>query len=420
MYPPLPLKLVEVRGDEGIIETGGERYPVNLHFLDNVLPGDNILVQMGFGIQPSGLQKTTGSKNPSVINLRTEIENVLSGTEFTVLLTSGLQIANLRLHKILYSLPPYLHFVYGPGCPTCLTPAGYYRDVFQLAQKESVILVTFNDVMNMPTTEGTLQSLRMAGNDVRLVHSPYDVLRIAEWNPSREVVLAAVGYDIMTATVGVTLKEAVERDIKNVSFFLSLQKRDVLLRDFILHTSHPVDGVIFSAYDVAAAGINSYDFIVRELERACSCAGFTAEDVLGGVLDVIRQSKSKELVMQQGASCICSASGNPRIRSAINDVFMLSDARWATDEIVKQSRYMLRDTYRSFDAERKFNIQPDTSLTMPGCNSREIQLGLKIPSECPNFANGCTPAHPVGPGMLTTDGLCNSWYHSSIKVKNVF
>ncbi len=417
MYPSLPMRLVDIRGDEGIIDTGEDRYPIHLHFLDSVNVGDCVLVQLGFAVQLVERQSLSPKPNTTIAALRSEIEKQLAGSDFTVLLTSGTQIASLQLNGIRYTLPPNLHFAFGPGCPTCLTPVGYYRSVFELAQRESTIVVTFSDVVNMPTPGGTLHSLRMAGNDVRVVHSPYDVLRIAEWNPSKEVILAAVGYDIMAATVGITLKEAIHREIRNLSLFSSLHKRDVFLREYIFQSERTIDGVVCSPHDATVEGINSYKFIVQELNRAFSCVGFTAEEVLSGVVDIIRQVKTKKLTMHHGSECNCLKAGNTRLRSTINDVFTVSDNRWSSGKIAGQGKYILCEKFQDFDAIKKFDIQPDELLTMSGCSGRDIQLGLKLPLECPMFAKHCNPANPVGAAMISSDGLCHTWYHSSHKFK---
>lgn len=412
MHPYQPLKLVDIRGDQGIIQAGDEKYPILLHFLDSVGAGDYVHVRLGFAVQSFEPHSMSAKSDRTVVALRAEIEKLLAGSDFTVLLTSGTQIANLQLNGVRYTMPPNLSFVFGPGCPACQTPVGYYRSVFELAQRKSTIVVTSGDVVNMPTPEGTIHSLRLAGNDVRVVHSPYDVLRIAEWNPSKEIILAAVGYDIMAAAIGITLKEAVRRQIGNLSLFLSLYKRDVFLREYILQSKQPVDGVVCSPDDSLVGGVQTNAFIVRELERAYSCVGFSVEEVLSGIAETIRQVKTKNLQVHQGPGCSCFDSGNSRLRSAIDDVFIASDNQWPSGEIAARSKYILRREFRDFDAVEKFNIQPDEMLTMPGCSGADIQLGLKLPFECSMFATRCNPDNPVGAAMITSDGLCHTWYNS--------
>ncbi len=417
MYHPIPTRLVDIQGNIGYIDIGNNRYPVHLHFLDSAEVGDYILVQMGFAVQAIRQQDIAEKTHSSLIEIRSKIEQQLAEDDFTILLTSSTHIQNLHLNSIRYILPSSLHFLYGPGCPTCLTPVGYYQNIFHLAQKQSVILVTFSDVINMPTPGGTLHLLRQAGYDIRVVHSPYDVLRVAEWNPKKEVVFAAVGYDIMAAIVGVTINEAINRDIRNLSIFPSLQKREILLREFILRSNYHIDGVVCSTYDLPFAGADFYHFIVKELKRECCCTGFSAEEVLSGILDMIRHVRANDRPKHNGSYCTCPEIGNIQIISTINDVFIPADTRWSSGELIKNSKYVIRDEFNRFDAEKKFAILPDELLLMPGCSGREVQLGLKLPFDCSNFATQCHPGNPMGAGMLSSEGLCYTWYHSSYKFK---
>jgi hydrogenase expression/formation protein HypD len=416
MYPPLPLKLIDIRGEQGTIEAGNERYPVQLHFLDSPNIGEYVLVQMGFALQSVHSRYETGTEKPSLIEIRSEIETQLSGRDFTVLLTSGTQIANLQLNGIRYILPQNLLFAYGPTCAECITPVGYYRNVLGLAHHASVIVVTFNEIMNMPTPGGTLNSLRMAGSDVRVIHSPYDILRIAEWNPDKEIVLAAVGYDTVAAMVGITLEEALRRGLKNLSVYPSLHKHDIMVREYILlRPPSAVDGVVCSAYDVAAAGIDGYNIIVRDLHRAFASVGCTATEVLHGVLETIRQVKSNRLTLYRDSESL--RLGNEKLQSAVNDTFSLSGTTLLNGKNIDRAKYILRENFHNFDAERKFDIRPDNLMTMPGCSGLDIQLGHMLPVECPNFGVDCKPAHPHGAGMTSPAGLCHMWYRSSSKFK---
>ena len=47
----VPMKLIEVNADEGIVETNGVRRSVNLTLLENIEPGDYIIVHAGFAIE---------------------------------------------------------------------------------------------------------------------------------------------------------------------------------------------------------------------------------------------------------------------------------------------------------------------------------------------------------------------------------
>jgi len=44
------------------------------------------------------------------------------------------------------------------------------------------------------------------------------------------------------------------------------------------------------------------------------------------------------------------------------------------------------------------------------CRCGEVLRGLINPPECSIFGTGCTPEHPVGPCMVSTEGTCAAWF----------
>jgi len=47
----VPARILEVKGDKGIVDFGGIRREINLSLLDDVKVGDYVLVHVGFAIQ---------------------------------------------------------------------------------------------------------------------------------------------------------------------------------------------------------------------------------------------------------------------------------------------------------------------------------------------------------------------------------
>ena len=69
-------------------------------------------------------------------------------------------------------------------------------------------------------------------------------------------------------------------------------------------------------------------------------------------------------------------------------------------------------TFDAFDAARRFDLASLTEHTVEpkGCNCGEILRGIMPPSECPLFGGLCTPAHPVGPCMVSSEGSCAAYF----------
>ncbi len=46
----IPAKLVEVNGDQGVIDMGGVRKDISLTLVDGVVPGDYVIVHVGYAL----------------------------------------------------------------------------------------------------------------------------------------------------------------------------------------------------------------------------------------------------------------------------------------------------------------------------------------------------------------------------------
>ena len=63
-----------------------------------------------------------------------------------------------------------------------------------------------------------------------------------------------------------------------------------------------------------------------------------------------------------------------------------------------------------FDAERRFGVADYTAEESGECISGLILQGVKKPHECPAFGTRCTPEHPLGATMVSSEGACAAYY----------
>ena len=66
---------------------------------------------------------------------------------------------------------------------------------------------------------------------------------------------------------------------------------------------------------------------------------------------------------------------------------------------------------RDFDAERA-SASPTRHVDEPERvhAAASILQGLKKPPECPAFGTRCTPEHPLGATMVSSEGACAAYY----------
>ncbi len=86
------------------------------------------------------------------------------------------------------------------------------------------------------------------------------------------------------------------------------------------------------------------------------------------------------------------------------------DKKWRGIGLIPKSGWALNEKYRDFDAEQKFGVAHVTAEESTECISGQILLGIKKPAQCPAFGTRCTPEHPLGAPMVSTEGACSAYY----------
>ena len=84
--------------------------------------------------------------------------------------------------------------------------------------------------------------------------------------------------------------------------------------------------------------------------------------------------------------------------------------KWRGIGEIPQSGLGLQPRFASFDAETRFGVADRTAEESPDCISGTILQGLKKPFECPAFGMNCTPEHPLGATMVSSEGACAAYY----------
>lgn len=107
-------------------------------------------------------------------------------------------------------------------------------------------------------------------------------------------------------------------------------------------------------------------------------------------------------------------SGNLEARAVIDEVFETASRTWRGIAELPASGLSLRPAYREFDALHRLADQVTVSSSLH-LENHECQSGLVLqgqlkPSDCQAFGNSCTPEHPLGAPMVSSEGACAAYY----------
>lgn len=300
-----------------------------------------------------------------------------------------------------------IRLVSGPGCPVCVTPNGYIDKAIALAALDNVIIATFGDLFRVPGSYSSLEKERSAGRDIRMVYSSTDALELAKKHPDKEVVFLGVGFETTIPTVAMSILMAKKEKIRNYSVLCGHKTMPEVLKALASDRSVKVDGFILPGHVSAIIGAKPYAFLAKKYRKRCVITGFEPLDIMQGILALIAQKKPKVDIQY---TRIIEPSGNRRAGKVIEKIFQKTASDWRGIGTVKSSGLKIKKEYAAFDAERKFRINMRPPKEHAGCICGEVLKGIKTPPECKLYARACTPQHPVGACMVSSEGTCAAYY----------
>ena len=138
--------------------------------------------------------------------------------------------------------------------------------------------------------------------------------------------------------------------------------------------------------------------------------GFEPIDLLRGVLACVRQLEEGRAEVENAYERAVRDEGNPTAREMVDRVFEPTATTWRGIGEIPDSGLRLREAYRRFDATAKFDLAVGDSVEDPDCRAGDVLRGACKPTECSAFGNRCTPDHPLGAPMVSSEGACAAYY----------
>ncbi|MCS7287164.1 MAG: hydrogenase formation protein HypD [Anaerolineae bacterium] len=326
-----------------------------------------------------------------------------------------MEVCGGQTHTILKSgidrlLPPEVTVVHGPGCPVCVTPLELIDKAIALARMPRIIFTSFGDMLRVPGSDGDLLSVKAQGGDVRMVYSPLDALRLAQKNPEREIVFFAVGFETTAPANAMAIWQARQMGLKNFSV-LCAQVRVPPAIELILNDPHnKVQGFIAAGHVCTVMGYWEYEPIAEKYRVPIVVTGFEPLDLLQGIYMVLRALEEGRWGVENQYVRSVRREGNLQAQRLMGEVFQICDRQWRGIGLVRGGGLCLKPEFSEFDAERRFGLQGITVSESPVCIAGDILQGKKKPYDCPAFGRDCTPEHPLGAPMVSSEGACAAYY----------
>jgi hydrogenase expression/formation protein HypD len=218
-----------------------------------------------------------------------------------------------------------------------------------------------------------------------------------------------VGFETTLPTIAGALAEAEATGVPNLRILAGGKVIGPPLRALVTDPEVRVDGFLLPGHVSVILGADFYRFLVDEHRVPGVVVGFTPVDVLRGVEELVRMVVEGRPEIVNLYARVVSAAGNRAAQALLARFFEPVDTRWRGLGVIPASGLALRPEWAHRDAGR-IPVERAQPLEPKGCRCGEVLKGLIEPPECPLYARGCTPEHPIGACMVSSEGTCAAWF----------
>ncbi len=307
-------------------------------------------------------------------------------------------------------LPQTMELVSGPGCPVCVTSAGHMDAFIAMAGQPGVRVAIFGDLFRVPGTTTSLAGESSRGAKIDIVYSPMDALETARNNPDELVVFLGVGFETTTPAIAATIFAAHNARVDNFVVFSTQKTMPAPMHALLGDPELRIDGILCPGHVSSITGAAMWEPFASRYNLACVVGGFETADLLKSLILLARQVGENRPRVENVYPRAVTREGNMRAKKMVDEIFEPCDTEWRGLGRIPDSGLKIREKYSKFDAEVRLNIRLHQREEPKGCLCGRILKGLNTPMECRLFATGCTPSHPVGPCMVSSEGTCAAYY----------
>ena len=233
------------------------------------------------------------------------------------------------------------------------------------------------------------------GGDIRMIYSAADALQLAVKHPQRQVIFFAIGFETTTPphcpgdprsrTPG---PEELQRDVQTTcSRPRPSEPSSIGASDDEMATAE-IEGFVGPAHVSIIIGSDPYARFAAEYKKPVVIAGFEPLDVMQAILMLVRQVNEGRAEVENEFIRAVTPQGNLSAQAVMDEVFELRDAfEWRGLGTMPLSALKIRDTFKAFDAEDRFQLRYQAVPDNKACECGAILRGVKEPRDCKIFGH---------------------------------
>ena len=327
------------------------------------------------------------------------------GTPIRIMEVCGTHTHEIFRQGIRNLLPENIRLISGPGCPVCVTPVSFIDEAVMLALEKGCTVCTFGDLVRVPGSSQSLQTARGKGAAVKVVYSPADAEQYAREHPQEQVVFLSVGFETTTPSSCIALQSAMEDGLDNFSLLTANKTMPAAYRAMM----HTTDAYLYPGHVCAVVGTGDCLEMLRMGMSGVVC-GFTPAELLTAIAVIVKKTQEGKPFFVNCYPRVVTDAGSPQAVALVEKYMEPCDSRWRGIGELAGSGMKLRGEFAAYDARVKYSLPKIEGRENKACRCGEVLQGKCTPQQCPVYGKACTPEHPVGACMVSSEGACSAWY----------
>jgi hydrogenase expression/formation protein HypD len=265
-------------------------------------------------------------------------------------------------------------------------------------------------MIRVPGNNGDLLSTRGNGADVKIVYSPIDAVELARKNRDKEIVFFAIGFETTVPSIASTILMAEKQNINNYSILNATVRIPPAVETLLENPDCRINALLAPGHVCTITGLQEYQTISAKYKIPIVATGFEPVDLIKGIFAAVNRLEKGRIGVGNRYTRAVDVFGNKNAQYIINEVFEIDDRQWRGLGTIKNSGFVLKEKHKNFDAENRFDISIPKSEYKNNCIVSDILSGQANPYQCPEFGKGCRPEHPLGPMMVSSEGVCAAYF----------
>ncbi|CAG35743.1 hydrogenase formation protein HypD [Desulfotalea psychrophila] len=347
---------------------------------------------------------------PSPEALLEELHRVVS-KPIRLMVVCGTHNRAILRYGIREELPDFIELVAGPGCSVCVMPTGHVDAFVKVARQPDVITATCEDLLKVRGSKESLADVLNEGvHRVEIISSPRQALELAYVEEDKIVVYPAVGFEATAPSIAETILEAAQNGVGNFCVIPSIRLLPPTIDALLLDPQLSIQGLLCSDHINTISDTEAYADLARKHSLSCCIAGFEKAEILQGILSMVKQIHRGESMVDASGAMVYSMEETARARRVVEEVFFPTETAWRGLGSIAESGFVIRDELALYDATKRFNVRFAEGTDQCMCHCNEIISGRALPPDCPAFGMACTLQNPVGPCMISNEGICAAYF----------